>query len=160
MIFNVRIAAALSLLVSSAAGAASLSEVRGQVLVNTGSGFQPAGAGAGVSPGTAVMVKGRGSAALSYDDGCVVKVASGAVITVSKMSPCASRGASAGKVIDGVPDDVLAQAGGGAGPLGTGVGVAGVVVGGAVAGVIAGGALGAGDNASGAVPGVQRPVSP
>ena len=85
-----------------AAQAATLGSVQGPVLVNTGAGYGPAKGSSELKPGDTVMAKAGGSAQISYDDGCVVEVNVGSVVTVSKESPCKPTGALGAAPVPGV----------------------------------------------------------
>ncbi len=77
-----------------AADAATLINVNGNVLVNTGNGFQTAVEGQTVNPGNRIMVgRGGGSATIAYDLQCIERVALGRVITVQTAVPCNTPGA-------------------------------------------------------------------
>ena len=78
----------------SAAHAATMGSVQGSVLVNKGAGYGPAKGSSELKPGDTVMAKAGGSAQISYDDGCVVEVKVGQVVTVAQESPCKPTGAA------------------------------------------------------------------
>lgn len=79
---------------SSVAGAASLHHATGDVLVNTGRGFERAQIGQSLKPGDRLMIgRGGGEAIVSYDLSCIERVESGRVTTVQAGIPC---GCSAG----------------------------------------------------------------
>jgi hypothetical protein len=62
----------------------------GDLSINQGKGFKPVKHRINASVGDAVMVGPGGTATLTYDDGCKVKVQPGAVITIAPLSPCAA----------------------------------------------------------------------
>lgn len=68
---------------------ASLSQTRGQVLVNTGTGFLPA-SGQTLKPGDRVMIGNKSSARITFSDGCSLPMGSG-VATIPRLSPCKSK---------------------------------------------------------------------
>lgn len=61
---------------------ATLQDVQGTVLVSSGDGFQRAGSGTPVGPGTRVMARSSGSAVIVHDDGSREIVGPGDVVTV------------------------------------------------------------------------------
>ena len=75
--------------------AATVQAARGQVLVNTGTGYRPVRSGTSVNPGAIVVVGAGGSAQVVYPDGCVVPVGAGGnpVHSVLQVSPCQGGGA-------------------------------------------------------------------
>lgn len=96
---------------ASAAQAATLGSVQGSVLVNKGAGYSPAKGSSDLKPGDTVMAKAGGSAQISYDDGCVVQVKVGQVVTVSQDSPCKPTGAAGGAAVPGVGTGLAVAAG-------------------------------------------------
>jgi hypothetical protein len=70
--------------------AATIEPVQGNLSVNQGQGFQPITSRVDVNVGDTLMVGPGGSATVTYDDGCTVKVQPGAVTTIAPLSPCAS----------------------------------------------------------------------
>jgi hypothetical protein len=79
-----------SLLFASAAGAATVEPVQGNLSLNQGQGFQPVNARINANVGDTVVVGPGGAAAVTYSDGCKVQVQPGAVTTIAPLSPCAS----------------------------------------------------------------------
>jgi hypothetical protein len=79
-----------SLLAGSAAWAATVQPVKGDVSVNQGEGFKKLAAAFDVKAGDAVMVSPGGSAKVSYADGCAIELKPGAVMVIAALSPCAS----------------------------------------------------------------------
>jgi hypothetical protein len=73
-----------------AAGAASLSGVQGEVLVNAGQGLKPVTGAANLKAGDIVIAQ-KGSAKLIYPDGCTINIDPGASATISEKSPCAAQ---------------------------------------------------------------------
>lgn len=71
------------------AGAATVGDLQGEVLINEGSGFQPlkGAANANLKPGSQIMVRPGGSALITYASNCSVRVPSG-VWAVQSAPPC------------------------------------------------------------------------
>lgn len=100
------------------AGAATLSTMEGDVLVNSGNGFARAKAGQELRAGDRVMVGARGgSAAIAYNQACVEQVQRGHVVAVKPVAPCA---AESGDGRDSLKDRRAAAGGAGAGGGGAG----------------------------------------
>ena len=82
----------VGLLVGSSAFAASLEtsleEVRGEVSINRGDGFQRITGRTNPRAGDLLLASPGGSAKLVYSDGCPVRVTPGTVIRVAAKSPC------------------------------------------------------------------------
>lgn len=68
--------------------AASLRDVEGTVLVNSGQGFREVSEAFQLSAGDAVMVDGGGRALIRYDGGCRVWAAAGRVVVVDEEAHC------------------------------------------------------------------------
>jgi hypothetical protein len=79
-----------SVLVASAASAATVQPVNGQVSINQGQGFKKLDGSFEAKVGDSIMVSPGGSAKVSYEDGCAIQVKPGAVMTIAELSPCAS----------------------------------------------------------------------
>lgn len=79
-----------SFLAGSAAWAATIEPVNGDVSVNQGQGFQKLNSAFEAKVGDAVMVSPGGSAKVSYADGCAIALKPGAVMVIGALSPCAS----------------------------------------------------------------------
>lgn len=77
-------------LAGSAAWAATIEPVNGDVSVNQGQGFKKLDAAFEAKVGDAVMVSPGGSAKASYADGCAIALKPGAVMVIAALSPCAS----------------------------------------------------------------------
>jgi hypothetical protein len=60
------------------------------VLANAGSGFQNAGNGASLAPGTRVLAKPAASAVIVYENGCSEPVQPGQIVTVKVDFACQS----------------------------------------------------------------------
>jgi len=75
-------------LVSSAASAATVETVEGQLSLNQGDGYRPIAAVAAANSGDLVMASPGGSGKIVYADGCVVEVRPGTVVPVRSQSPC------------------------------------------------------------------------
>jgi hypothetical protein len=78
------------LLAGSAASAATIEPVKGDISVNQGQGFKKVDAAFEAKVGDAVMVSPGGSAKVSYADGCAIELKPGAVMVIAALSPCAS----------------------------------------------------------------------
>jgi len=78
------------LLAGSAASAATIAPVKGDVSLNQGQGFKKLDAAFEAKVGDAVMVSPGGSAKVSYADGCAIELKPGAVMVITELSPCAS----------------------------------------------------------------------
>lgn len=86
------IAASMSLLLlGTAADAATLAGIKGQVMVNTGGGYQAVSGSLSLNPGDLVMAGPGGGATLSFEDGCVASVLPGAVVAIGQQSPCVTQ---------------------------------------------------------------------
>jgi hypothetical protein len=86
------ITVAVALLASAglALGAATLDASQGGAMVNKGGkGFKPVTGSVAVKTGDTVMVAPGASATLVYESGCRVPVASGQVVSVQFVPPCA-----------------------------------------------------------------------
>lgn len=79
-----------SVLIGSAAWAATVAPVNGEVSVNQGQGFKKLDSAFEAKVGDAVMVSPGGSAKVSYPDGCAIDLKPGAVMVIAALSPCAS----------------------------------------------------------------------
>ncbi|HWX85053.1 MAG TPA: hypothetical protein VNZ48_15765 [Xanthobacteraceae bacterium] len=79
-----------ALLFASAAGAATVEPVQGNLSLNQGQGFQPVNSRVKANVGDTVVVGPGGAAAVTYPDGCKVQVQPGAVTAIAPLSPCAS----------------------------------------------------------------------
>jgi hypothetical protein len=79
-----------ALLLASAAGAATIEPVQGNLSLNQGQGFQPVNSRVNANVGDTVMVGPGGAAAVTYPDGCKVPVQPGTVTSIAPLSPCAS----------------------------------------------------------------------
>ena len=88
------------------ASAQSLTDVKGNVLVNQGSGYVKAASGAGLAPGDAVMARPGGSSVVRYADGCRVRVLPGKVVRVAAVSPCSGNVADLGEPAPPPPEVV------------------------------------------------------
>ncbi len=73
---------------------ANLSEAKGQVLVNAGTGFV-AHAGQALKAGDRIMLGPKASARVTFADGCSLPVKAG-IVTIPQMSPCKSKAQSGG----------------------------------------------------------------
>ena len=86
-----RIVAAISAfaLFAASAQAAVLTNIQGQVSVNTGQGFKPAGPTVDVKPGDRIMTGQGGTAQIDYSETCITSVAADTVVIVQANPPCA-----------------------------------------------------------------------
>ena len=84
------------LLMTSMAVGAEVVPVRGEVLVNTGIGYQVIAGAVRLRPGNSVIARPDAQGSLTYADGCVVDVIPGMVAWVEPRSPCVdvARGAA------------------------------------------------------------------
>jgi len=140
--FAKTILALVPCLFAGAACAQSIGNVKGNVLVNHGTGFVAISAPTSLTVGDTVMARLGASAVLNYADGCKVDVIPGTVLTLENISPCALVNATDPNdpaVADAAP---AGGAGGGAG--GAGGGTAGLVAGGLIGAAVVGGAIGVG----------------
>lgn len=94
----------------ASASAASLSSVQGEVLLDAGKGLKPVTGAANLKAGDTVIAQ-KGSAKVTYPDGCTVNVDPGASVTVTEKSPCAAQAS--------VPTSQVAAAAAGAAGLST-----------------------------------------
>ena len=69
----------------------TLREMSGHVSVNQGTEFFPASLDMRLKPGDKVMVKGKSSATIIFDDQCRLDIEANKVVTVSEQSACACR---------------------------------------------------------------------
>jgi hypothetical protein len=70
---------------------AALEPIQGDLLINHGKGFEKVLASKiEAKVGDSVMVSPGGIAKVTYADGCQANVTPGAVMTITKLSPCAS----------------------------------------------------------------------
>lgn len=111
---NLLLGLVLFVATASAAAAATLVNVTGDVLVNTGSGFVRATEGQQVGPGNRVMIGSRGGAAtIVYDPACIENVERGRAVVVQQGVPCNAPGANTtpAQLGAGVPQGVLVVGG-------------------------------------------------
>lgn len=81
--------AAVSLFaVTPPADAARITPVEGEILVNSGAGYQRIDGAAQLKPGDSAIANPNARASLVYDDGCIVDVVPGMVAWVEPASPC------------------------------------------------------------------------
>ena len=100
--FVVAVMAVVCVSGGSAAFAASVVDIEGRVLVDSGSGFRRVAGSAAVSPGTRVMANPGGAATIVYDNGCREQVAPGAVVTVKSQGACVTGTSSANYALGAV----------------------------------------------------------
>ena len=82
--------ALVPLSLGSSAFAQSVTDVKGNLLVNRGAGFVPMQAGSPVALGDRLMVRPGNKAVLRYDGGCRVNVVPGQVVTVTEAPVCSA----------------------------------------------------------------------
>ncbi len=115
--------AVIAALMASSAEAALVTNIQGAVSVNSGDGYRPAENATVVAPGDRVRT-GDGSADITYENGCTVKIGPGQTAIVLYAAPVCDGGLKDGAAADtGISTGTLL--------------VGGLVVGGAVAGAIA-----------------------
>ena len=78
------------LLVGSPCWAAIVEPGQGKSMINEGQGFKPITGSTNAKVGDSVMVGPGGTATITYDDGCKVRVQPGAVARITPLSPCTS----------------------------------------------------------------------
>jgi len=69
--------------------AAALTNIQGQVFVNTGQGFKPAEPAMAVKPGDRIMTVQGGTVQIVYSASCTASVAADTVVIVEANPPCA-----------------------------------------------------------------------
>ena len=74
----------------ASANAASLSSVQGEVLLDAGKGLKPVTGAANLKAGDTVIAR-KGSAKVTYPDGCTVNVDPGKSVAIVEKSPCAAQ---------------------------------------------------------------------
>ncbi len=94
----------VAVLASSAAHAAALNDIKGDVRVSHGAGFVKVDGSAEVAPGDKIKVGQKAAVKLVYSDGCSINVPAGALATVAKQSPCSYRAQLITQGVD--PSDV------------------------------------------------------
>ncbi len=94
----------VAVLASSAAHAAALNDIKGDVRVSHGAGFVKVDGSAEVAPGDKIKVGRKAAVKLVYSDGCSINVPAGALATVAKQSPCSYRAQLITRGVD--PSDV------------------------------------------------------
>jgi hypothetical protein len=81
----------VSLFAATAAQAATLNDIKGDVRVSHGEGFTAVKSSAEVGPGDKIKVGQKAGVKLVYSDGCSISIPAGALATVAKQSPCSFR---------------------------------------------------------------------
>jgi hypothetical protein len=99
------------------AASATVQIDQGRVLIDHGSGFQPAQGAVQAAAGTRVMASPDGAARVIYADGCAVNVRPGSIVSVGVKSPCTAASLAGLEPVETPPP----QAGWGAVPLLLGV---------------------------------------
>jgi hypothetical protein len=82
------VALAAALTFASVAQAATVTPERGEVLLNRGKGFAPVLEPAQAAPGDQVMAGPSSAGRVAFEDGCIVTVRPGAILTIASTSPC------------------------------------------------------------------------
>ncbi len=72
------------------AQAAKITPIKGEVLVNSGAGYQRIEGTVELKPGDSAIANPSAQGSLVYADGCVVDVVPGMVAWVDQTSPCAA----------------------------------------------------------------------
>ncbi len=72
----------------TAANAALLNGIEGNVRVNKVSGFRTVTGATNVAPGDRVTVRGEGQALVQFDNGCVGRIAANQTVTIPTDPPC------------------------------------------------------------------------
>ncbi len=85
---NSTLAVVITCTIASAAHAARLTEVDGNVLVNKGEGFLEVNGATAVSAGDRILVRGKGTAKIDYGDGCVKKISANQTAVVTSKPVC------------------------------------------------------------------------
>jgi hypothetical protein len=88
MFRHIVLATVVATLTATAAQAALLTGVEGQVSVNRGNGFERVTAPTDVKPGDRVMVGPAGNAKIVYNEACTARIQASTVIVVAKTVPC------------------------------------------------------------------------
>lgn len=68
--------------------AATVNTVTGQVLINRGAGYQKISGTASGNAGDKVLANPNSSATIVYENGCIVEVNPGQVVTIATQPPC------------------------------------------------------------------------
>jgi len=84
-----------AIVLASCAEAAEIRAVRGQILVNAGTGYRPIEGPTRLKVGDAAIAAPQGLGSVSYDDGCTIDLVPGAIAWIGTQSPCAAGEASA-----------------------------------------------------------------
>lgn len=82
----------LYLFVATAAQAATLYPIEGELLVSGGDGFRAVVEPANLKPGDTVIARSGARATLVYADGCKIAVDFGDLVSVLEKSPCIKKG--------------------------------------------------------------------
>lgn len=90
------VALVMSLIFGSAAHAATVKTIEGNVLINRGNGYERVSGTSQAKVGDSVMVSPNGVAQIIYADGCAVTVRPGSVRVVETRSSCKTAAAFAG----------------------------------------------------------------
>jgi hypothetical protein len=86
------IAGLMLLACTAVASAASFEVVSGEGAINLGLGFKPVTGKIAVKPGSTLHIPAGAQGFLIYDNGCRVRVTSGAFVRVQKNAPCDASG--------------------------------------------------------------------
>ncbi len=82
------VAVASGLALSTASLAATIVPVAGKLSINSGTGFHDVAGPVEGNVGGSVMAGASSSGRIVYDDGCVVPIVPGRVVTITAESPC------------------------------------------------------------------------
>jgi hypothetical protein len=74
------------------ADAAKVVPVKGEILVNSGAGYQRIDGAVELKPGDSAIANPSAQASLIYDDGCVVDIVPGMIAWSEAISPCRAGG--------------------------------------------------------------------
>jgi hypothetical protein len=108
------------LILPATALAATLQSINGEVLVDSGGGFNVVSGPVTLNPGDTVIANPGSSAQIVYDNGCTVPVQPGAVVAVHAQPPCSTE-AEGGSSGGGISSTALLVGGA---AVGLGVGAA------------------------------------
>jgi hypothetical protein len=84
--------AVVSLAATAASDAAKVVPVKGEILVNSGAGYQRIDGPVELRPGDSAIANPSAQATLIYEDGCVVDIVPGMVAWGELTSPCRAGG--------------------------------------------------------------------
>lgn len=85
------VALVMSLIFGSAAHAATVKTIEGEVFINRGNGYEHVSGTSQAKVGDSVMVRPDGVGQIVYADGCAVTVRPGSVVSVDSRSSCKTK---------------------------------------------------------------------